>query len=33
MLPAVNMEGKIYMKSKNEIALSPNGFGGVLEGI
>ena len=27
------MQGKIYMKSKNEMCLAPNGFGGVLDGI
>ena len=33
MLPAVSLEGKIYMKSKDEIALAPNGNGGLLDGI
>ena len=33
MLPAVSEEGKIYMKSKGEIALAPNGNGGILDGI
>ena len=33
MLPAVSLEGKIYMKSKDEIALAPNGNGGLLDAI
>ena len=33
MLPAVSLEGKIYMKSKGEIALAPNGNGALLDGI
>ena len=33
MLPAVNMEGKIYMKSRGEICLAPSGSGALLEAI
>ena len=33
MLPAVNMEGKIYMKSRSEMCLAPNGNGGLFEAI
>ena len=33
MLPAVSLEGKIYMKDKDEIALAPNGNGGLLDAI
>ena len=33
MLPAVSLDGKIYMKSKDEIALAPNGNGALLDGI
>lgn len=33
MLPAVDLEGKIYMKNKDEIALSPSGNGALLDAI
>ena len=33
MLPAVDLEGKIYMKSKSEMSLAPNGNGGLLDAI
>lgn len=33
MLPAVNSEGKILLEAKDKLALSPNGNGGVHQGI
>lgn len=33
VLPAVDLEGKIIMKSKHELQLSPNGNGALFESI
>ena len=33
MLPAISTEGKIYMKSKSDISMSPNGNGALLSAI
>ena len=33
MLPAISTDGKIYMKSKSEISMSPNGNGALLSAV
>ena len=33
MLPAISTEGKIYLKSKSELSMSPNGNGALLSAV